>query len=116
MYSSSCGWPADLSTDDTEFCILPLTSDTALNPFRCREDTSQGSRLLFNSILALCFQHLNHLTGTWSAEAIEQRVNARKLLDDAFQSDQLIRRGLTLLDPILIMFTLDVGKTSFSLL
>ncbi|PIG88567.1 hypothetical protein AARAC_000990 [Aspergillus arachidicola] len=92
---------------DTEFCILPLTSDTALNPFRCRDNTSQGSRLLFNSILALCFQHLNHQTGTWAAEAIQQRVNATKLLDDALQSDQLVIRGLTLLDPILIMFTLD---------
>ncbi|OGM44196.1 hypothetical protein ABOM_006996 [Aspergillus bombycis] len=92
---------------DTEFCVLPLTSDTALNPFRCREPLSQGSRLLFHSILALCCRHLSQITGTPSSEEREHRNQAFKLLENALQSDQLARKGLTLLDPLLVLFTLD---------
>ncbi|KAE8366377.1 fungal-specific transcription factor domain-containing protein [Aspergillus caelatus] len=92
---------------DTEFCVLPITSDTALNPFRCREPLSQGSRLLFHSILALCCRHLSQITGTPSSEEREHRNQAFKLLENALQSDQLARRGLTLLDPLLVLFTLD---------
>ncbi|KAE8147898.1 fungal-specific transcription factor domain-containing protein [Aspergillus avenaceus] len=92
---------------DTEFCVLPITSDTALNPFRCREPVSQGSKLLFHAILALCCRHLSQMTGTWSTEEREHRSQAFKLLDHALQSDQLSRRGHTLLDPLLVLFTLD---------
>lgn len=97
-----------IQIDDSEFCVLPLTSDTALNPFRCRRDVSEGSRLLFHSILALCCQHMNHLSGTWSSEAQQHRTQASDLLENALQSDQLKKKGLSLLDPILVMFTLDV--------
>ncbi|QMW31287.1 hypothetical protein G4B84_006668, partial [Aspergillus flavus NRRL3357] len=93
---------------DTEFRVLPTTSDTALNPFRCREPLPQGSRLLFHSILALCCRHLSQITGTPSSEEREHRNQAFKLLENALQSDQLARRGLTLLDPLLVLFTLDV--------
>lgn len=95
--------------DDTEFCVLPITSDTALNPFRCREPLSQGSRLLLHSILALCCRHLSQITGKPSSEEREHRNQAFKLLENALQSDQLARRGLTLLDPLLVLFTLDVS-------
>ncbi|KAL3469080.1 fungal-specific transcription factor domain-containing protein [Aspergillus californicus] len=92
---------------DTEFCVLPLTSDTALNPFRCSQQTSRGSRLLFHAILAICCQHLNRLTGSWATEAEEHRIQAAKLLNDALQQEQVSRLGLALLDPILVIFTLD---------
>lgn len=94
--------------DDTELCVLPLTSDVAFNPFRCRRQTLQSSRLLFHAILALCCQHQYHLTGTWSEEASEHRNRASELLDSASNSDQVARMGLHVLEPILIMFTLDV--------
>ncbi|PLB49686.1 hypothetical protein P170DRAFT_357297 [Aspergillus steynii IBT 23096] len=92
---------------DTEFCILPLTSDTALNPFRYRKPLPQGSKLLFHSILALCCRHISQITGTWSSEEREHRSQAMKLLEYTLRNDQLTREGLTLLDPILILFTLD---------
>ncbi|KAI9927546.1 hypothetical protein MW887_003164 [Aspergillus wentii] len=91
---------------DSEFCVLPLTSDTTINPFRCQRQTSQGSRLLFHSILALCCQHLDRLTGSWSSEASKHRTTASQLLEVALQGGQA-RNGVHLLEPILIMFTLD---------
>lgn len=96
-------------TDDYEFCILPLTSDISINPFRCQRQTSQGSRLLFHSILALCCQHLQCITGSWAAEADEHRHKALQLLDDALQHEKAHSK-LHLLEPILILFTLDVSR------
>ncbi|PLB46425.1 hypothetical protein P170DRAFT_465948 [Aspergillus steynii IBT 23096] len=92
---------------DSEFCVLPITSDSALNPFRCQQSVSEGSRLLFHSMLALCCRHLNLITGSWSSEAQEHRGEASKLLTQACQNQQLVKKGLALLDPILILFTLD---------
>lgn len=95
--------------DDTELCVLPLTSDVPLNPFRCRRQTLQASRLLFHAILALCCQHQNHLTGTYSTEATEHRIMATELLESGARSGQVACMGLRVLEPILIMFTLDVS-------
>lgn len=78
-----------------------------VNPFRCQLQTSQGSRLLFHSILALCCQHLDRLTGSWSTEAVKHRSKAAQLLEHAVQNEEA-RNRLHLLEPILIMFTLDV--------
>lgn len=93
--------------DDTEFCVLPLTSDMTVNPFRCHRQISQGSRLLFHSILALCCHHLDHSTGIWSTESSKHRDAAVQILEATLQANQ-IRNGLHLLEPILVMFTLDV--------
>lgn len=75
-----------------------------MNPFRCQPQTSQGSRLLLHSILALCCRHLDRLTGSWSTEAARHRSKAVQLLEQALQNGNEIH----LLEPILIMFTLDV--------
>ncbi|CAG8105377.1 unnamed protein product [Penicillium nalgiovense] len=73
---------------DSEFCVLPLTGDIpgTVNPFRCKRQTPQRSRLLFHSILALCCQHLARFAGSWSSEAAEHRRKAVQLLECALQS------------------------------
>lgn len=63
-------------------------------------------------MLALCCRHLNLLTGSWSSEAQEHCGEASKLLAQACQNQQLVKKGLELLDPILILFTLDVSMSS----
>lgn len=108
IYSISFMNYTDTKADDSKFCVLPLTSDMAVNPFRCQRQTSQGSRLLFHSIMALCCHHLDWLTGSWSTEASKHRTTAVQLLECALQADQA-KKGLHLLEPILIMFTLDVS-------
>lgn len=76
-----------------------------MNPFRCIRQTSQRSRLLFHSILALCCQHLGRLAGSWPSEAAEHRRKAVQLLECALKSSPV----LSLLEPILILFTLDAS-------
>ena len=86
-----------------------MTSDISINPFRCQRQTWQGSRVLFHSILALCCQYMRHLTGNWATEADEHRRKAIQLLDDALQNKPAHGK-LHLLEPILILFTLDVSQ------
>lgn len=101
-------WIHSLTTaDDSEYCVLPLTSDIRVNPFRSQPQISQRSGLLLHSILALCCQHMDRLTGSWSSEAVEHRRQATQLLEYAVQNVQN-KNGFHLLEPILIMFTLDV--------
>jgi hypothetical protein len=93
--------------DDSKFCVLPLTSDTPINPFRCKPQTWQGSRLLFHAIVALCYRHLNLMTAEWSEEVDQHRRKAGQLL--ALELRNLSSQNcLHLLEPILILFTLDV--------
>jgi hypothetical protein len=89
-----------------------------MNPFRCREQTSRGSRLLLHFILALCYRHMNHNNGTWTIEAREHKSTAQYLLQSVTQSESSSERGvgpgLGILDTILILFTLDVRSLSLS--
>ncbi|GLA60364.1 hypothetical protein AtubIFM54640_000815 [Aspergillus tubingensis] len=96
---------------DSEFCVLPLTADISVNPFRCQRQLPQRSHILFHSILALCCQHLKRLTGSWSAEAEEHRRKALQLLEGALQSKQA-NNQIHLLEPILILFTLDCALSA----
>lgn len=79
-----------------------------MNPFRCERQTSYGSRLLYHSVLALCCQHLRRLTGGWSTEAEEHRRQAFQLLESAVSRHES-KGGLHMLEPILVLFTLDVS-------
>jgi hypothetical protein len=99
---------ANRHSDDSEFCVLPLTSDTAINPFRCKPQTLHGSRLLFHAVLALCYRHLNSMTSNWSEEMTKHRGKAAQLLETALANIKS-RDCLQLLEPILILFTLDVS-------
>lgn len=103
---------ADHSIDDSEYCVLPLTGDIpgTVNPFRCERPTSKLSGLLIHAILALCCQHSEHLVGRKSDEAAEHRRKAVQLLESALKT----RPVLNLLDPILILFTLDASFSFIS--
>lgn len=83
-----------------------------MNPFRCREQTSQGSQLLLHAMLALCYRHMSHNNGSWTIEAMKHKSTAQHLLQCATQANnyEQPRKGfeLGILDTILILFTLDV--------
>jgi hypothetical protein len=115
-----------LRIDDKEFCILPLTKDFDANPFRHNLETSKGSQLLVHCILALCYKHINRNSDTNSAEVAYHKQQAVQLLRDlegqevsslasasaanpASASGASASVGLTVLDAVLILMTLDVS-------
>lgn len=107
-------------SDDSEFCVLPLTSDLAVNPFRCRQQSWRTSPLLLHAVLALCYQHMGRASDKCYRRAIDHREEALKLLEDASpreaqstnSSVQSITSDLHLLDPILVMFTFEVKSSA----
>ncbi|KIW69286.1 hypothetical protein PV04_05168 [Phialophora macrospora] len=92
---------------DTDLCVLPLTSDMRLNPFRIRGFGREDSQLLLHSISALSSQHQVNLGKTQSSEASHKRSQAYSMLSDALQSGQLGTQDSSLLAAILILMTLD---------
>jgi len=98
-----------MAIDDTDLCILPLTSDLALNPFRIRGFAPEESQLLLQSVLALCSQHQVNIGNTRPTEALEKRAQVSGMLSQALQSEELTNKNGSLLEAILILFTLDVS-------
>ena len=96
------------ASDDKEFCIRPLTSDCTLNPFRCSEGTSRGSRFLLHAIMALS----SHLMSTSPkdkaavAKTLNHKSVAIQLYREALSRSET--RNLALLDTLLILITLEV--------
>lgn len=83
----------------------------SVNPFRFCKQKWQNSPLLLHAILALCCQHLDHMSdGVWAKQAAEHLQQATCLLESvSFHNSPAENGDLYLLDPILVMFTLDVS-------
>lgn len=62
--------------------------------------------MLSRAILALCFQNLNHQQGDLTAKVMEHQNAALELLEKALRAPS---PTLQLLDPMLVLFTLDVS-------
>ena len=60
-------------------------------------------------MLALCFQHLQRLTGCWATEAATHRSKATQLLQLEMENGES-RDWFHILESILLMFTLDVSS------
>ena len=92
---------------------MPLTNDFEANPFRFNAERGQGSQLLWHSILALSYRHLNRETGVYSDEAKSHKAIALQMLKDMESATEDTGLEPTLLDAVLILMTLDVGSLLF---
>lgn len=90
---------------------MPLTHDFSSNPFRYKPTRAGDSQLLLHCVLALCYKHLNHDTGTCTAEAMTHKSAALQLLAEIEKGERdgyaMLSSGF--LDAILILMTLSVG-------
>ena len=100
--------------DDQEFCTRPLTKDFAFNPFRCREETSDGTNFLFHAILALSSHHLARTQGDvhLKTESLNHKSTAIKLYSEALLQPDI--QHLALLDTLLILITLEAAQSALS--
>ncbi|KIW81559.1 hypothetical protein Z517_04585 [Fonsecaea pedrosoi CBS 271.37] len=110
-FGISLGWSHQhemaLKYYDTDLCILPLTSDMAVNPFRIKGFAPEGSQLLLQSVLALCTQHQVNTGTSVPAEALEKRSRVSDMLSLALQNGESSNKSSCLLEAILILITLD---------
>ncbi|PTB38467.1 hypothetical protein M441DRAFT_447358 [Trichoderma asperellum CBS 433.97] len=98
-----------LTRYNQEFCVMPLTNDFEANPFRFDAARCQGSQLLWHSILALSYRHLNRESGIYSEEAKTHKETALQMLRDVESATEDTNLEPTLLDAVLILMTLDFG-------
>ena len=101
--------------DDKEFCSLPLTYDISANPFRVGKDTSSGSKLLLNAILAVSSYHLSRMEPSWQDDAHEYKESTLSLLHEKCAEESDVQQRSSLLDAVLALFTLEVTAPKLSL-
>lgn len=80
-----------------------------LNPFRIQRVAREDSRLLIQSILALCSQHQVSTGKIQPMEALEKRTKACEMLSQAMQKRTSAIENSHLLEVVLILITLDVS-------
>ncbi|KAK8170114.1 fungal-specific transcription factor domain-containing protein [Phyllosticta citrichinensis] len=102
-----------LNLYDREFCSLPLTHDIAANPFRVGKNTSSGSKLLLNAILALSSYHLSRMEPTWQDDAHSYKESTDRLLQENFADESDDQLKSSLLDAVLTVFTLESAQSAF---
>ncbi|VUC30651.1 unnamed protein product [Clonostachys rosea] len=101
-----------VSRYDKEFCVMPLTHDFDANPFRFDSKSYRNSKLLFHSILALSYKHVNRETGSCADEARTYKTNALQLLHDTENASLNTALSTTFLDALLILMTLDCATSA----
>ncbi len=97
--------------DDKEFCVHPLTEDCALNPFRCREDSSYNSEYLFHAVMALSTHHI--WKDSNGDEALFSKIHHHKSKAVQLYCQSLtqpIAQSMCLIDTLLVLITLDVSQ------
>lgn len=90
---------------------MPLTHDFDANPFRFDTKSYRNSKLLFHSILALSYKHINRETGSCADEARTYKTRALQMLHDTENASTGTALATTFLDALLIMMTLEVSSS-----
>ncbi|KAK8225663.1 fungal-specific transcription factor domain-containing protein [Phyllosticta capitalensis] len=102
-----------LTLYDKEFCSLPLTYDISANPFRVGKDTSSGSKLLLNAILAVSSYHMSRMEPSWQDDAHEYKESTLSLLHEKCAEESDVQQRSSLLDAVLALFTLESAQSAF---
>ncbi|KIV86490.1 hypothetical protein PV11_02101 [Exophiala sideris] len=103
---------------NNEFCVIPLTLDLPMNPFRYRTDASLKPGYLLHAVLALSCHHTNNSSLTNKGNQLSETVldhgrTALQLFRQALNSDNVSKLSSSLLDTIVILFSLDEAYSLF---
>lgn len=96
------------SIDNEEFCTIPLTFHLRINPFRYRTDLDPEPIFLVHAVMALAGHHVN------SDSTLSHRHTALQLLRQGLDMFSDPETMYSILDTIVILFSLDVGPSVLS--
>lgn len=99
-----------LRVDDRDYCVWPLTHDFEANPFRSNMETCRRSPLLWHSIMALCYKHVQKDTGLRLSKSEACRRRAEQLLEALGDHLESAESTDDFLNGLLILITLDVCR------
>ncbi|KAF2184547.1 hypothetical protein K469DRAFT_780910 [Zopfia rhizophila CBS 207.26] len=89
-----------------EFCKIPLTSDLRINPFRYRIDIDPEPIFLVHAVMALAGHHVE------STSTQNHRHAALQLLREGLNTYSNAGDGYSMLDTIIILFSLDETQST----
>ncbi|KAK9361523.1 fungal-specific transcription factor domain-containing protein [Lipomyces starkeyi] len=89
-----------------EFCKIPLTSDLRINPFRYRTDLDPEPIFLVHAVMALAGHHVE------SPSTQNHRHAALQLLRESLNTYSNAGDGYSMLDTIIILFSLDETQSA----
>ena len=90
--------------DNMEFCRIPLTSDMQMNPFMYRESSGPKPMFLVHAVMALAGHHVE------SESTDIHRHAALQSLRENLNTCTNPGHSSAILDTIVILFSLDVGR------
>ncbi|KAF4614307.1 hypothetical protein G7Y89_g15431 [Cudoniella acicularis] len=99
---------------DRDLCIIPLTADCGLNPFRVRKETSSGSQFLLHAVLAHSLYHLTRQSDDALGSALLQRhrSTAFHLFCRALGDSSSTEQKVAFLDTALLLMCLDASQSA----
>jgi hypothetical protein len=92
--------------DNSEFCTIPLTFQLRINPFQYRPDLDPEPTFLVHAVMALSGHHVN------SISTLNHRHTSLQLLRQNLNAFSDAETMYSVLDTIVILFSLDVSQTS----
>ncbi|KAI2727352.1 transcriptional regulator family: Fungal Specific TF [Penicillium roqueforti] len=100
-----------LAIYDEKFCVMPLTRDCRINPFRAQTGSLENYDFLLHAIVALSFHHLSKMNNTDDLilEMHHHRSTALHLFSHALSQPT----SLPLLDTLLILVSIEVCQSAF---
>lgn len=90
--------------DNMEFCRIPLTSDFKMNPFQYRESSVSKPMFLVHAVMALAGHHVE------STSTDTHRHAALQSLRQSLDKYNCAKHRDSIIDTIIILFSLDVGR------
>ncbi|KAK2865163.1 hypothetical protein FQN49_003848 [Arthroderma sp. PD_2] len=90
-----------------EFCKIPLTSDLQINPFLYRTDLNPEPIFLIHAVMALAGHHVQSTTTQ------DHRHSAFQLLRESLSAGSNPGDAYSMLDAVIILFSLDETQSAF---
>ncbi|KAH8676427.1 fungal-specific transcription factor domain-containing protein [Tricladium varicosporioides] len=95
-----------LNRYNTEFCTIPLTFDLRINPFRYRTNLDPEPIFLVHAVMALAGHHVE------STLTLNHRHAALGLLRQSLNTNNIAENIYSMLDTIIILFSLDETQSA----
>lgn len=103
-----------LNLYDNEYCVIPITLDTVINPFRLRKETSNGSRFLLRAVLAVTLHHIARKDGDKSLHLRALDYHHSSYLEFTQELSAELNHDIRYLDTLLLLFNFKAMQTAKS--
>lgn len=103
-----------LNLYDSEYCVVPITLDILMNPFRLRKETSNGSRFLLRAVLAVTLHHIARKDGDKSLHLRALDYHQASFSEFTQELSADFNNDIRYLDTLILLFNFKAMQTAKS--